>query len=257
MKKILCILSFLLTTSAIYANSGDTLHTSFFPHIGYPIGVGAEDFFGVYKTELGGKQSVMKPTPVFGVGSRYVISDVSRVGLLFSYYQADFNEGFFQKIYPKNPDSPERLFTEKIVVKNKIFFLTYEYSPYMGERFNSYIGLRAGVNASHLYWYETVVSPIKNDIRRSGTRIDRTIFSPITGICLGLELAWDEKYGSKILGNLILEASYIHDFRYIRMFEDFRDQFDPEPDFADKRTAFVTGFFTFHIAVSIDMYREF
>lgn len=257
MYKKIIVCTFLLFITQIALCKLDTLSTTFFPHVGFPIGVGAPDFFKQYAEAPGGKNNVLKPSPVVGFGTKYQISNVSRVGILFSYYQTNFSEGFHDIIYPNADESPERYITEDIKTTDMILFATYDYCPYLLSQFDTYIGGGIGVNISDVYWLEGVNTPLKNDLRKGGIRIDDTYFSLISRFCLGLELGWDKKRRDALLHDFILEAAYVYDFRSIAMFSRFANQYAEPGDFIDEEFRIIPNYFTFSVAVSLNLVRKF
>ncbi|OYT14517.1 MAG: hypothetical protein B7C24_17895, partial [Bacteroidetes bacterium 4572_77] len=231
----------------------DTLYSSLYLAYSYPIGINAPDFFKQYALVTSSNKHVLKPNPAIGIGYKYQVGDVSRIGIFFNWYYTRFSDSFHQKIYPNNEESPQRFLIEELEIDNKIFFLTYDYCPYIYKQFHSYIAIGAGVNYSNISWHEEIVSPLPNDLRTTGSRLDDHFFSFSSRVALGVELGWDKRNASSILGDLILEAAYTAEWRYITMFRDFEDQFIEPPSYTKNKYRVIPHYFTLSLAVSLNL----
>ncbi len=251
MKYIVTFIFFLCTQATF--GKVDTLYHSLYFSVGYPFGVGSTEFFNTYEEITSSKKHNMKVTSVLEVGLKHIIGECSRVGMSASWLQSNFKDALHQKIYPKSEDSPYRYLSEEITINDMRLLCLYDYCPYLKKQFRTYISGGLGLNISNILWEEYIHSPLKWDLRTTGTRVSKIHYSILYRLALGMELGWDQKHADYLLGSLILEAAYLYDFKKIKMFTDFADQFDKVPIFTTDKVKMLPNYFTFSIAVSLNM----
>lgn len=213
----LCL--FIFANKILYAqntdNSKDFVNSVIQVYCGYLNPSKNNEFFEIYKNDIGGKKESFHYTLNFGIANKISIYDKFKLVISLNRYGLTLSDDFNQKIETNN------LLTRRVIENfswtDYPCLVNIEYSPNTLKQFKSYAGLGIGLVFSKLYWEEKIES-YNWDIRKSGIIYDDIKEYPTIRIYCGTELDFDKSSKKSFFGGLTIEPRINYIYRKIDFF---------------------------------------
>jgi outer membrane protease len=234
----------ILNTQIMFADDGDistpfkykNLSSLFFLSVGIAFGSASPSFFNDYNklfvtntddnTTNPNTNKDFKTTSDINIGLKFQFLPNYRFGILIDYVKAYLTDGINQT-YKSFGYDQSRYLGENISVSSIPILITAEYIPF-DTQFRIYYGIGLGVVVSSTDWDEFVSSTNEYEQRTGGQLVLKNTIYPSFRIYAGTELGFDKTSKSAFLGSFIIEAGYTFYGRYINMFSELANQFDPK-----------------------------
>lgn len=225
-----------------------------FVTIGGVYGTSSSQFFNSYQDVIGGDNSSLKHSPVYGAGLKFWLSDNYRVSVAVDYFKSEMYDSFAQsdslKIGKVNRNIAEKLSSSTIPLTFSLDFIPVE------QQFKTYVSLGGGIVISKVNWTERVYSDLHSDLREGGALYDKTDVFPLLRGAVGLELNFDKSVTGNIIGSLTLELRYTYMFRNLDLFGKVKNQFDSPPSQLEEDVSFIPGYMSLNLQFGIEFFQK-
>ena len=226
-------------------------NTMFYATAGIVLGADAENFFDIYQKELGGIKDRFRFTAIFGAGTKIQIFENIRLGLNAGFYEASINDGYTREV-TVDEEKLTYVYDQKFKSRSIPLFISFDYLPFMTNQFRTFTGIGGGMEYNEITWNETLTSPDQFDIRDGGEHINDKYFWPYLRVFTGIELGFDKRNIHTILGSLVIELSYSHTFKQIKIFEDLQEEFREPPSSFFENYSLLNGYLSLNIGLSLN-----
>ncbi len=262
MKKINLItyIFLLLTSSHLLAEESlyDTRNYSTVNiSVGSPMGTSAANFFDVYKTVFGGKNTQFENGLNIGIGTKMDLTDKFRIGFSANFFQSKLIDSYMQ-VEPNPSDTSNAYFrnlSQSFQFETAPVMVTIEFVPYNQSQFRTYSGIGAGYTFSSGRWEEKINETSVNDYRSGGIHYSEKTAYPTFRLLTGIELGFDKRNKESLLGSLILEIRYTYIMRDIDIFREVKKQFKNRIPALNKSYGFINGYLSINLGISFNFYK--
>jgi len=258
----------LMSSQIMFANDADisspfkykNLSSLFFFSRGWVFGSASPSFFNDYNklfiinnndNSISNSNKDFKTTPELSIGLKFQLLQNYRFGILIDYVKAYLNEGIYQSYKSYGIDQSRNL-NEDISVNSFPILLTAEYIPF-DTQFRIYYGIGLGVVWSSTDWDEFVSSTNEYEQRTGGQLVLKNTIYPSFRIYAGTELGFDKTSSRAFLGSFIIEAGYTFIARYINMFSEIANQFDPKLSNGSTSYSVFPGFIGLNFGITFNV----